>query len=101
MTEDVACDVCVTSHEATIPARLHGSGVPSTAYSGLDVIQQQQLRQQMEVDQYCSHLVGLRGVCVACRVSGKAWEHGFSSCVKRHAIIAARRTVQQEAQEGG
>lgn len=99
MAEDIPCDICLVSHEETIPERHMTQESTLAEPTGLAMIQKQQLRAQLELTEYRANLVAVRGICPACRVAGDDWEHVFSTCVRRHAVFKARRDARRRFEQ--
>jgi hypothetical protein len=95
MPEDVPCDVCGVAHQHVIdPVE---KVEQDTAHTGLQLIQQEQLRAHTELAQYRLDLASVKGICLLCRAvklgfeersrarqqherRGRKWLQPYTSC---------------------
>jgi len=99
MMDDVACGVCGHGHEEEVPPK---KGVEDTSVStGSDLIRMERLRTQQELSQYEQGLTSMRGSCFLCRGLGDRWDHGFSTCRRRHEVFRARNEIIDRHKQRG
>jgi hypothetical protein len=99
MTEDVLCDVCKVAHKDSIE-QIEKTG-EDTAYIGLQIMQQERLREQSELTQYRLDLAGVKGTCLLCRAIRVGWDHSFSTCPRRFEVFEERNKARQRHEGRG
>ncbi|KAK1085272.1 hypothetical protein LTR33_002198 [Friedmanniomyces endolithicus] len=90
MDSDTACDICRAAHEEPIAPLQPREAAKGTLHTGLDIIQQQQIRAQDELYHYQHDLAAVAGTCIRCRAEGRARDHGFTSWSRRMDVIQQR-----------
>lgn len=88
MPEVVPCDVCKVPHQDIIgPIE---KAKQDKTHTGLQLIQQEKLRAQLELAQYRLDLARVKGTCLLCRAVGEQWDHGFSTCPRRFGVFGEK-----------
>jgi superfamily II DNA helicase RecQ len=99
MTEDVLCDVCKVAHKDGIEQIEKAE--EDTAHTGLQIMQQERLREQSELTQYRLDLAGVKGTCLLCRAIRAGWDHSFSTCPRRFEVFEERNKARQRHEGRG
>ncbi|KAK5674103.1 hypothetical protein LTS10_013148 [Elasticomyces elasticus] len=99
MSDDVPCDLCTIAHEEPIRPVENTQRVASN--TGLNLIQQERLRTHTELAQYRLDLASVRGTCLVCKAVGASWDHGFTSCPRRHDVFRERAKARQRQKDRG
>lgn len=99
MPEDVLCDICTEAHQDTIgPLEKVERG---TSHTGLQLIQQEQLRAHTELAQYRLDLASVKGTCLLCRAVRQNWDHAFSTCPRRFEVFEERNKARRRHEGRG
>jgi superfamily II DNA helicase RecQ len=99
MSDDVPCDVCLVAHEYPIPPPKDTHRADE--HTGLNLIQQERLRSHTELSQYRLDLASVKGTCLLCRAVKARWDHGFTSCPRRHDVFRERAQARQRHEGRG
>jgi hypothetical protein len=65
-----------------------------TAYIGLQIMQQERLREQLELTQYRLDLARVKGTCLLYRAMRAGWDHSFSTCPRRLEVFEERNKAR-------
>lgn len=71
-------DICGVAYQDVID--LVEKVEQDTVYTGLRLIQQEQLRAHTELAQYRLDLASVKGTCLLYRAVKSSWDHDFSTC---------------------
>ena len=99
MTEDVPCDLCKVAHKDGIEQIEKTK--EDTTYTGLQIMQQERLREQSELTQYRLDLAGVKGTCLLCKAIRAGWDHSFSTCPRRFEVFKERNKARQRHEGRG
>lgn len=99
MPEDVPCDICRVSHTDVIDPIEKVE--QDTRHTGLQLIQQERLRDHTELAQYRLDLASVTGTCLFCRTVKHGWDHDFSACPRRFEVFEERKKARQRHEQQG
>ena len=99
MAEDIACDVCKVVHADRI--KQPESTEDSRVHTGLQVMQQERLREQTELEQYRLDLASVRDLCLLCKAMRGSWDHAFSKCPRRHEVFREKNEARKRHEKRG
>jgi hypothetical protein len=97
--DDVLCEVYRVYYTEPVPPR--STLEAHWSHTGLDALQQQKLREHLELTGYKERLAAVEGTCLFCQALGEQWNHALAACSRRREVFGAHNRTGQRHEEKG